>query len=92
MTRHCARRGPEKTCNRETLSSLTACAAIPSSFICGKDSEILRDEKASDSIARRMRVMNLTTGESDKGWMGEFNKTLRSRRMDRTRDWGVSER
>jgi hypothetical protein len=38
-----------------------------------------------------MRAMNLSVGESDKGWMGEFNKTLRSRMMDRTRDRGVAE-
>jgi hypothetical protein len=54
----------------------------------GKDKDILRDEKALNSIARRMRVMNLTTGESDKGWMGEFNKTLRSRMMDRMKSRG----
>jgi hypothetical protein len=57
----------------------------------GKDKDILRDEKALDSIARRMRVMNLTTRESDKGWMGEFNKTLRSRVMNRTQVRGVAE-
>jgi hypothetical protein len=57
----------------------------------GKDKDILRDEKALDSIVRRMRVMNFTTGESDKGWMGEFNKTLRGRMMDRTRGRGVAE-
>jgi hypothetical protein len=57
----------------------------------GKDKDILRDEKVLDSIVRRMRVMNLTTGKSDKGWMGEFNETLRSRIMDRTRDRGVAE-
>lgn len=54
----------------------------------GKDKDILRDEKALDSITRRMRAMNLSVGESDKGWMGEFNKTLRSRMMIRTRDRG----
>jgi len=54
----------------------------------GKDKDILRDGKALDSITRRMRAMNLSVGESDKGWMGEFNKTLRSRMMDRTRDRG----
>ena len=32
--------------------------------------------------------MNLSVGESDKGWMGEFNKTLRSRMIDRTRSRG----
>jgi hypothetical protein len=55
----------------------------------GKDKEILRNEKALDSIVRRMRVMNLTAGESDKGWLGEFNKTLRSRIMDRTIGRGI---
>jgi hypothetical protein len=38
-----------------------------------------------------MRAMNLSVGESDKGWMGEFNKALRSRMMDRTRGRGVAE-
>ena len=52
----------------------------------GKDKDILRDEKALDSIVRRMRAMNLSAGESDKGWMGEFNKTVRSRMMNRQRD------
>jgi hypothetical protein len=54
----------------------------------GKDKDVLADGKALDSIVRRMRAMNLSVGESDKGWMGEFNKTLRSRMMDRTRDRG----
>ena len=54
----------------------------------GKDRDILVDGKALDSIVRRVRAMNLSVGESDKGWMGEFNKTLRSRMMDRTRDRG----
>jgi hypothetical protein len=54
----------------------------------GKDKDILHDGKALDSITRRMRAMNLSVGESEKGWMGEFNKTLRSRMMNRTRDRG----
>ena len=54
----------------------------------GKDKDILADGKALDSIVRRMRAINLSVGESDKGWMGEFNKTLRSRMTERTRDRG----
>jgi hypothetical protein len=54
----------------------------------GKDKDVLTDEKALGSIVRRLRSMNLATGEADKGWMGEFNKALRSRKMDRGRDWG----
>jgi hypothetical protein len=57
----------------------------------GKDKDILRDGKSLDSITRRMRAMNLSVGESDKGWMGEFNKTHRSRMMDRTRGRSVAE-
>jgi hypothetical protein len=57
----------------------------------GKDKDILRDGKALDSIVRRMRAMNLSVSESDKGWMGEFNKTLRSRMIDRTLGRGVAE-
>jgi hypothetical protein len=68
-------------CNPDKLYASTA----------GKDTDILRDGKALDSIVRRMRAMNLSVGESDKGWMGEFNKTLRSRMMDRTRGRGVAE-
>jgi uncharacterized protein DUF3363 len=59
--------------------------------VAGKDNDILRDEKALDSISRRMRAMNLSVSESNKGWMGEFNKTLRSRIIVRTRDRGVAE-
>jgi hypothetical protein len=51
----------------------------------GKDSEILADHRALDSIARRMRTMGLTVGDSDKGWMGQFNAALRARSMDRAR-------
>ena len=56
--------------------------------MAGKDRDILADGNTLDSIVRRMHAMNLSVGESDKGWMGEFNKMLRSRMMDRTRDRG----
>jgi hypothetical protein len=54
----------------------------------GKDKDVLTDEKALGSILRRMRSMNLATGESDKGWMGQLNSALRSRMTERTRDRG----
>jgi hypothetical protein len=57
----------------------------------GKDKDVLRNGKTLDSIVRRMRAMNLSVSESDKGWLGEFNKTLRSRMMDWTRGRGVAE-
>jgi len=51
----------------------------------GKDSEILGDDRALDSIARRMRMMGLSVGDSEKGWMGQFNAALRARSVDRAR-------
>ena len=54
----------------------------------GKDKDVLTDEKALGSILRRIRSMNLATGESDKGWMGQLNSALRSRMTERTRDRG----
>jgi hypothetical protein len=52
----------------------------------GKDKDVLTDEEALGSITRRMRSMNLATGGSDKGWMGQLNSALRTRMSERTRD------
>jgi hypothetical protein len=82
-------RGDLEPGNVVTIDSLRSDPDNLYASTAGKDKDILRDGKALDSIVRRMRAMNLTVGESDKGWMGEFNKTLRSRMMDRTRDRGV---
>jgi hypothetical protein len=51
----------------------------------GKDVEILANDRALDSIARRMRKMGLSAGDSDKGWMGQFNAALRARSVERAR-------
>jgi len=84
-------RGDLEPGNVVTIDSLRSDPDKLYASTIGKDKDILRDEKALDSIVRRMRAMNLSVGESDKGWMGEFNKTLRSRMMDRTRGRGVAE-
>jgi hypothetical protein len=81
-------RGDLKPGNVVVIDSLRSNPEQLYASSAGRDSEILRNEKALNSIVRRMRAMNLTTGESDKGWMGEFNKTLRSRMMDRMRSRG----
>jgi hypothetical protein len=82
-------RGDLKPGNIVVIDSLRSNPEQLYASSAGKDKDILRDEKALDSIARRMRVMNLTTGESDKGWMGEFNKMLHSRIMDRIMSRGL---
>jgi hypothetical protein len=81
-------RGDLEPGNVVTIDSLRSDPDKLYASMAGKDKDILRDGKALDSIVRRMRAMNLSVGESDKGWMGEFNKTLRSRMMDRARDRG----
>jgi len=84
-------RGDLEPGNVVTIDSLRSDPEKLYASTAGKDTDILRDGKALDSIVRRMRVMNLAVGESDKGWLGEFNKSLRSRMMDRTRGRGVAE-
>jgi len=81
-------RGDLEPGNVVTIDSLRSNPNQLYASTLGRDKDVLRDGNALDSIVRRMRVMNLSVGESDKGWMGEFNKTLRSRMMDRTRDRG----
>jgi hypothetical protein len=84
-------RGDLEPGNVVTIDSLRSDPGQLYASSAGKDKDILRNGKALDSITRRMRAMNLSVGESNKGWMGEFNKTLRSRMMDRTRGLGVAE-
>jgi len=54
----------------------------------GRDTDILADDKALGSIARRMRTMGLAVGDSDKGWIGQFNAALRARSGERVRNRG----
>jgi hypothetical protein len=84
-------RGDLEPGNVVTIDSLRSDPDKLYASTAGRDTDILRDGKALDSIVRRMRSMNLVVSESDKGWLGEFNKTLRSKMMDRTRGRGVAE-
>ena len=52
----------------------------------GLDTEVLKDSAALDSLTRRMRTMGLTTVESDKGWMGEFSRAVKSKTLERRRE------
>jgi hypothetical protein len=81
-------RGDLEPGNIVTIDSLRSDPDSLYASTLGKDKDVIANEKALGSILRRMRAMNFSVGESDKGWMGEFNKTLRSRMMDRTREWG----
>jgi hypothetical protein len=45
----------------------------------GDDASILRDQRALDGIARRIRTMGIIVSENDKGWMGELRAAIRGR-------------
>jgi hypothetical protein len=45
----------------------------------GDDASILRDQRALDGIARRIRTMGIIVSENDKGWMGELRAAVRGR-------------
>jgi hypothetical protein len=81
-------RGDLEPGNVVTIDSLRADPDKLYASTHGKDKDVLANEKALGSILRRMRSMNLATGESDKGWMGQLNSALRSRMTERTRDRG----
>ena len=71
--------------NIVTIDSLRSDSEKLYAASVGKDEEVLTDDRALGSIARRMRTMGLATGDSDKGWMGRFNAVLRSRLTERMR-------
>jgi hypothetical protein len=50
------------------------------------DKDILANNQALDSVARRMRTMGLVSSESDKGWMGQLNNALKIRAAERAHD------
>ena len=52
----------------------------------GADKDVLANKQALDSVARRMRTMGLVSGESDKGWMGQFNNALKTHIVERTHE------
>jgi hypothetical protein len=81
-------RGDLEPGNVVTIDSLRSDPNNLYASTLGKDKDVLANEKALGSILRRMRSMNLATGESDKGWMGQLNSALRSRMTERTRDRG----
>ena len=81
-------RGDLEPGNVVTIDSLRSDPDSLYASTLGKDKDVLANEKALGSILRRMRSMNLATGESDKGWMGQLNSALRSRMTERTRDRG----
>jgi hypothetical protein len=82
-------RGDLEPGNIVTIDSLRSDPDKLYASTLGKDKDVLTNENALGSIMRRMRTMGLAVGESDKGWMGQLNSTLRSRQMEKTRDRGL---
>jgi hypothetical protein len=72
--------------NIVTIDSLRSDSEKLYAASVGKDAEVITDDRVLGSIARRMRTMGLAAGDSDKGWMGQFNAVLRSRLTERMRN------
>jgi len=48
--------------------------------VIGNDRNFVNNEKALDSLVRRIRNMSLILTENDKGWMGQLSKAVAERR------------
>jgi hypothetical protein len=82
-------RGDLESGNIVVIDSLRSNPEQLYASVAGADKDILHDGNALGSIARRMRAMGLAAGQSDKGWMGQFNNALRARMTERTRGRGL---
>ena len=70
-------RGDLKAGNVVAIDSLKSVPDRHYAVALGNDAEILKDPKALEGIARRMRTMSLIVSENDKGWMGQLREALR---------------
>jgi len=72
-------RGDLKAGNIVSIDSLKSDPSRLYAAALGDDASILRDQRALDGIARRIRTMGIIVSENDKGWMGEFRTAIRGR-------------
>ena len=72
-------RGDLKAGNIVSIDSLKRDPSRLYAAALGSDENILRDPKALDSIARKVRTMGIAISESDKGCMGELRRSIRGR-------------
>jgi hypothetical protein len=72
-------RGDLKAGNIVSIDSLKSDPSRLYAASLGDDARILRDQRALDGIARRIRTMGIIVSENDKGWMGELRAAVRGR-------------
>src|SRR5215831_1280654 len=75
-------RGDLKAGNVVSIDSLKRDPSRLYAASLGEDKSLLRDDKARDDLARRIRNMSLIITESDKGWIGELTKALANRQRE----------
>jgi hypothetical protein len=75
-------RGDLKAGNVVSIDSLRRDPSRLYAASLGEDKALLRDAKALDSLARRIRNMSLIVTESDKGWIGNLTKVLANRQLE----------
>lgn len=72
-------RGDLKAGNIVSIDTLKSDPSRLYAAALGDDASILRDQRALDGIARRIRTMGIVISENDKGWMGELRAAVRGR-------------
>ena len=72
-------RGDLKAGNIVSIDSLKREPSRLYAAALGSDENVLRDPKALEGIARKVRTMGVAISESDKGWMGELRRSIRGR-------------
>jgi hypothetical protein len=75
-------RGDLKAGNIVSIDGLKSDPSRLYAAALGDSETILHDSKALGEIARRVRTMGLVVSESDKGWMGEFRRSLRPKESE----------
>jgi hypothetical protein len=76
------RRGDLEPGNVVTIDSLRSDPSKLYAASVGADKDVLANKQVLDSVARRMRAMDLVLTENAKGWLREFSRALSSRALD----------
>jgi len=81
-------RGDLQPGNIVTIDSLRSDPSKLYASSAGMDQDVLKDAAVLDSLARRMQRMGLASIEGNKGWLGDLNRALKARTLERRQERG----
>lgn len=82
------KRGDLAPGNIVTIDSLRSDPTRLYASSAGKDVDVLSDSKTLDSLNRRMQSMGIDEVKVDKGWLGDFRRSIQARSIHRDRSKG----